>query len=77
MSIHSQLYQNNKKLIKEGDKNKVWISKKKWKQLEKRIADLENRIQDQSKEILAKFSQQMEWQREQQTKRSMPPRRKW
>jgi len=39
----------------------VWISKKKWKQLEKRIADLEKKVQDQPKEIISISSQHQKW----------------
>lgn len=59
--------------LKGGGENKVWISKKKWKQLEKRIADLEKKIQDQPKEIISIISQQQE----RQMAKSIHPRQKW
>lgn len=37
----------------------MWISKKKLDALEKRVADLERKVQDQPKEIIDIISQQM------------------
>ena len=31
----------------------MWISKKEWQQMEKRVADLEKRVQDQPLEIIS------------------------
>ncbi len=33
----------------------MWISKKKWRGLEKRVADLEKRVQDQSTEMIISY----------------------
>ena len=38
--------------IKKGDE-KMWISKKKWEALEKRIADLELQVQSQQEKLVA------------------------
>lgn len=38
----------------------MWISRKKWKKLEKRVADLEKRVQDQSVENIEKFASDLE-----------------
>lgn len=37
----------------------MWISKKRWKALEKRVTDLEKEVQDQPKEIMKKICQQL------------------
>ena len=37
----------------------MWISKKKWNCMEKRIADLEKRVQAQPKEIVNEFAKQL------------------
>lgn len=46
--IVMEKYGNSKK---EGEK-RVWISKKKWQQLEKRLADLETQIQSQPEKTI-------------------------
>lgn len=45
------LNRSKRKYYLGGGGKKVWISKKKWKRLEKRIADLEMKIQSQQEEI--------------------------
>lgn len=44
---------------KEGGERGMWISKKKWQAMEKRVADLEGQVQSQPKEILNTISQQL------------------
>ena len=36
----------------------MWIQKKKWKALEKRIADLEKEVQSQPQKVIAEINQQ-------------------
>ncbi|MDE6752739.1 MAG: hypothetical protein K2J59_08230 [Eubacterium sp.] len=48
----------------------MWISKKKWNGMEKRIADLEKRVQAQPKEIIEEFAKQLN---NQMSKRSVRP----
>lgn len=40
----------------------MWISKKKWHALEKRVADLEGQVQNQPQEIINVISQQLRLQ---------------
>lgn len=37
----------------------MWISKKKWKDLEKRVADLEGQIQSQPQEIIDAIAERL------------------
>lgn len=48
----------------------MWISKKKWNGMKKRIADLEKRVQAQPKEIIEEFAKQLN---NQMSKRSVRP----
>ncbi len=52
----------------------MWISKKKWNGMEKRIADLEKRVQAQPKEIIEEFSKQLN---SQMSKHSVRPQNPW
>ncbi len=52
----------------------MWISKKKWNGVEKRIADLEKRVQAQPKEIIEEFKKQLN---NQMSKRSVRPQNPW
>ena len=47
----------------------MWISNKKWKELEKRVADLEKQVQDQPQEIIEIVSARL---MERMTKSSLP-----
>lgn len=40
----------------------MWISKKKWQALEKRVADIEGQVQSQPQEIINVISQQLRLQ---------------
>lgn len=40
----------------------VWVSKKKWQALEKRVADLEGRVQSQPNVIIESISKQLDVQ---------------
>ena len=48
----------------------VWVSKKKWKELEKRVADLEGQVQSQPQEIIDAITERLL----KQTTKSIRPR---
>ena len=59
----------------------MWISKKKWNCMEKRIADLEKKVQAQPNEIVNRFAtlycEQMEKRNTQMSKCSIRPQNPW
>lgn len=48
----------------------VWVSKKKWEELEKRVADLEGQVQSQPQEIIDAITERLL----KQTTKSIRPR---
>lgn len=56
-----------------GGETWMWVSKKQWQELEKRVADLEKRVQSQPLEIISALCGH---QNKQMSKTNLPHRRK-